>query len=54
MKRTVLLGLACAGVLAWALGASAVEMPLSDTFRRLKAPETGRAVVQLTDGEGST
>ncbi len=54
MKRTVLLGLACASVLAWAVTASAVEVRLSDTFRRSKAPETGRAVVQLTDGPGFT
>lgn len=27
-------------------------MKLADSFRRLKAPETGRSVVQLTSGEG--
>ncbi len=37
-----------------ATGARAMEIELSNTYKRLKAPETGRLAVQLTDGEGFT
>jgi hypothetical protein len=38
-----------------AIGATPeVKMPLSDTFKRLRAPQTGRLAVQLTGGEGFT
>ncbi len=33
---------------------SAVEMPLSSSYQRFRAPETDRLVVQLTRGEGFT
>ncbi len=36
--------------LGWPDTAEAVEMPLSDGFKRLKAPGTGRSAVQLTSG----
>ena len=36
---------------AWPDSARTVDMPLSDSFRRLKAPETGRAAIQLTSGD---
>jgi hypothetical protein len=35
----------------WPDSARAVAMPLSDTFRRLKVPETDRAAIQLTAGD---
>lgn len=34
------------------MSASSVELKLSEKFRRLQAPETGRGAVQLTSGEG--
>jgi hypothetical protein len=48
--------LACAIFVTPALAAEprTPAMPLSDSFRRLQAPETGRLVVQLTSGEGDT
>jgi hypothetical protein len=36
---------------AWPDSVRSVEMPLSDSFRRLQAPETGRAAIQLTAGD---
>jgi hypothetical protein len=36
--------------LRWPGAVGAVEMPLSEKFKRLKAPETGRLAVQLTSG----
>ncbi len=54
MKRTVLAPLVFLLVAAGPqsrAGQPPVEMPLSDTFRRLKAPETGRRAVQLTSGK---
>lgn len=35
----------------WPDTVEAVEMPLSSSYKRFKAPETGRAVVQLTSGD---
>jgi hypothetical protein len=55
MRRTtffLLVGLATAEAVAGR--ASAAEMPLSATFKRSVAPETGRTTVQLTDGAGFT
>ncbi len=37
--------------LRWPAAVEAVEMPLSEHFPRLKAPDTGRTAVQLTSGD---
>lgn len=57
MKPTTIAALIC---LALGIGPAAstaetqTQLQLSDTFKRLKAPETGRLAVQLTSGEGFT
>lgn len=54
-KHIMLLLLGFLEVLIMATGdASAAEIQLSTTFKRTKAPETGRLAVQLTGGEGFT
>ncbi len=57
MKATAIclyLVLAMLPTSALAAGPPTDPMPLSDSFRRLRAPETGRLAVQLTSGQGDT
>jgi len=54
MKTLLAFCLAAANVSVPAMCGAAAELRLSDTFRRLRAPETGRLAIQLTGGQGHT
>ncbi len=57
MKPATLSALACLALAVPSAAPAAepqTQLQLSDTFKRLKAPETGRTAVQLTAGDGFT
>jgi len=49
-----LLGLSLAISESWAASVPVPKITLAKTFKRLKAPDTGRSAVQLTEGAGFT